>query len=478
MPCRELLRSRRAWGHLLVTLNEMSAPSPMNVWVFREKGLPQSEVDQIHAAFERHHGPIRLQVERKPVELPRNGHAPDTLAWDDSFRIMSGLAAEHALGKDDLLCLLTTTPNEKNWYAANDPEAPSRFFMHFVDCEWVTTAPQSLVSAYGIIYCVIITLLARAKIDIRHIVHMETRGCLLDFCEDKAELSFGLRCADICGDCIDVFESAGFPTPLFEQIAAILESVRKAAVNTSQFLPEPPAFLAWPYPVAITRHKVVQSTRPLLRFLLLLDHFDSMVRYFFLAHEISEGRQPDLVDKPALGWWVEQLARSLKGTSEFREVVRIAEQEQVVMLRNERRGHGYMATSEDAYTDEAAALEQTLTRIEDELRPFFERYQLVIPREVNVADGRYRISGDLLVGSHSLHPPFEIMMDNPTERGLLDQHRVYLTDHDFVRFHAMHPFLCHETCPECKHPRLLIADGGNQYIDAVMGHRVRIQHRP
>lgn len=457
----------------------MSEPSPINVWLFREKGLPQSEAEQIHAAFERHRGPIKLRVERKPVELPKNGHVADTLAWEDVFHTMAGLAEEHPLGKDDLVCLLTSSPNENNWYAVNDPDAPSRFFMHFVDCSWVTTAPQSLVSAYGIIHCVITTLLARAGIDIRNMVHDETRGCLLDFCANKAELSFGLRCADICGDCLEVFRAAGFPTPLFEQIAAILESVRRAAVNTSQFLPEQPAFLAWPYPIAITRHKVVQSNRPLLRFLLLLDHFDSMVRYFFLAREISEGRQPVLAEKPSLGWWVDQLAQSLNGAKQFKAVVAIAQQEKVVMLRNERRGHGWMATNEDAYSEEAAALEKTLTRIEDELRPFFERYQLVIPREIRIASGDFHISGDLLAGSHSLHPPFQITIpDNPRDRGLVDQHRVYLTDREFTKFHPMYPFLCHETCPECKHPRLLITDGGDQYIDAFMGHRVNIKHLP
>jgi hypothetical protein len=445
--------------------------------IFREQTVPQAVVDQLAQIFELHPGPIKLRIERKPVEIPKNGSEPETLAWKDVFTAMSDLATKHSVPDEHSLCLLTATPNEDNWFAVNDPDHPGRFFIHVDDYSWVTCAPPQHVTAHYVMKCLFNTLLMHNQINLEDLRHYQPEGCFNDFCRRKSDLNFKLRTADICGDCLEVYRSAGLSDSLFSQVCNIMEETRRLATNTSQFLPQEEIFKTWPYPVAITRHKVVQSRRPLFRFLLLLDHFDSMVRYFFLAREVSEGRQPTLEDRPSLGWWVDQLAQSLKGAKQFREVVKIAQQDRVVMLRNERRGHGYMATTEDAYSEEAAALEQTLTRIEDELRPFFERYQLVIPREIRIAGGDFHISGDLLAGSHSLHPPFELKIpDNPCDRGLVDQHRVYLTDREFTRFHAMNPFLLHENCPECKHPRLLITDGGNQYIDAFMGHRVDIKH--
>jgi hypothetical protein len=448
-----------------------------SIVVFREQAVPQAVLEDLAQIFELHPGPIKLRIEQRPIEIPKNGREPETLAWQDAFRAISRLATNHQVTDEHSVCLLTATPNENNWFAVNNPENPGSFFIHVDDYSWVTCAPSQHVTAHYVIKCLFNSLLMRSEINFQNIRHYQPQGCFNDFCSDKIDLNFKLRTADICGDCLEVYREAGLSDSLFFQVCGILEETRRWAINTAQFLPQEEIFKTWPYPVAITRHKVVQSRRPLFRFLLLLDHFDSMVRYFFLAREVSAGRQPALVEKPSLGWWVDQLAQSLKGAKQFREVVKIAQQERVVMLRNERRGHGYMATTEDAYSKEAAELEKTLSRIEDELRPFFERYQLVIPREIRITGGDFHISGELLAGSHSIHPPFELKIsDNPRDRGLADQHHVYLTDRDFTRFHAMQPFLLHQNCPECKHPRLLITDGGNQYIDAFMGHRVNIEH--
>ena len=73
-------------------------------------------------------------------------------------------------------------------------------------------------------------------------------------------MSFKLRTADICGDCLSVFQSIGIPDSLLAQTVAIMETTRRQAINTGQFLPAEVSFSGWPFPVAITRHKAVQAT--------------------------------------------------------------------------------------------------------------------------------------------------------------------------------------------------------------------------
>jgi hypothetical protein len=254
-----------------------------------------------------------------------------------------------------------------------------------------------------------------------------------------------------------------------------MEASRRLAINTGQFLDHEASFNDWPFPVAITRHKVVQALNPLLRFMLLLDHFDSLVRYFYLAHEVEAGRRPVQVDRPSLGWWVDQLAISLQGQSHFRDVVRIAEQERVVNLRNERRGHGWMSADEESYREEADNLEKTLARIEEELRPFFEKHRLLIPRQIQLTDGTWIVDGDDLLGSHILHPPFRLeFKDDPRAVGLTGLNDVFLTDNRMQKFRRISPFIRSAFCPECRHPRVLITDGGHQFIDVLMGHRVEL----
>jgi hypothetical protein len=49
-----------------------------------------------------------------------------------------------------------------------------------------------------------------------------------------------------------------------------------------------------------------------------------------------------------------------------------------------------------------------------------------------------------------------------------------LSDRKMEGFKQISPYLCSNICPECRHQRILLTDGGNQYIDVFMGHRVKM----
>jgi hypothetical protein len=66
--------------------------------------------------------------------------------------------------------------------------------------------------------------------------HQAPRGCLFDFCSDKQGLSFNLRTADVCGDCMQVFPSVGIPDAILKQTVARMEGTRRLAINTGQLM--------------------------------------------------------------------------------------------------------------------------------------------------------------------------------------------------------------------------------------------------
>jgi hypothetical protein len=264
---------------------------------------------------------------------------------------------------------------------------------------------------------------------------------------------------------MEVFMSAGFLDDLLRQTVAIMEESRPLALNTSQFRRSLPQFERWPFPVAVTRHKVTQATNPLLRLMLLLDHFDSMIRYFYLTREILSDRVPVIDPRPSLGWWLNQLAQSLKGEKRYREVVSISLRENVVALRNERRGHGWMSANPEAYHADAENLERIIGLLEAELGPFFHAHRLVIPRMTEPNGRVYTAKGESLIGSHLLHPPLDVTLkSDPLSVGLTRMNA----------FTSPRPFIRSAICPTCHHPRILITDGGDCFIDVFMGHRVQI----
>jgi hypothetical protein len=443
------------------------------VLLFFEQGLERKYAEQTAAWFDRFPGPVTVQIGTPPVFVKPN--ADGELAWGDIFGALEKLRQDKQISPTTFLFLLTKTPNENNWYAAEDPGNMRNGFGHVGDFSWVTSAPASIIAAHYTLKGIFNTLLDEEKLPWQEMWHQQSRGCFFDFCENKWDLSLKLRTADICGDCMHIFQSVGIPDSLLKQTVAIMEASRTLAINTGQFLDQKESYNEWPFPVAITRHKVVQTQNPLLRFILLLNHFDSLVRYFYLAHEVDAGRLPAQVNRPSLGWWVDQLATSLRGERNFREVVRIAETEKVVNLRNERLGHGWMSANEESYREEAERLEGTIGQIEDELRPFFEKHRLLIPRQFHLSEGGWVVEGENLLGSHILHPPFRMeSTEDPRLLGIASKNEVYLTDNRMRAFRRISPYIRSAICPECRHPRVLITDGGSQFIDVFMGHRVEL----
>lgn len=455
-------------------MSQPIAAAKFYINLFCEIGLERRCARQVVELFDRHPGPVCVRLTEKAVELPKS-ERDNGLAWADAFKALQSLRVTYAIPNNEYTYLLTGTANEQNWYSVNDPAFMRNAFGHVGDFTWATSAPNHAIVAHYMLKSVFNAILADAGLGPEHLWHKKPRGCFNDFCQNKVEINLKLRTADICGDCLQVYKAVGLPDELLAQAVGLNESVRKTALNTRQYMPKGDDFADWPFPVAVTRHKAIQADNPLLKFMLLLDHFDSLVRYFYLAHEISKDRKPVIEERPSLGWWVDRLSHSLSGEKYFREVISIAQQDKVVNLRNEMRGHGWMRPNEEHYREIADRLEQTLGKIEDELRPFLDKYRLVIPRNIGLKDGSYLIEGEQLTGSHILHPRFSHKSaTEPRALGISEGNLVYLTDSNMTNFRPISPYIRYQLCPTCSHQRLLVTDGGRQYIDVFIGHRVNL----
>ena len=445
----------------------------LSVLLFREEGLDYVHSVQTAAWFERFSGPVKIETVEESVKL--NPDERGQLVWSDIFSVLSRIRSENNVPEKTFIVLLTHTENENNWFAVQDKDQMRNGFIHFDDYRWMTNAPSEVISVHFILKGVYNALLSESEIDWTSMFHDPPRGCLFDFCSNKTQLNLKLRTADLCGDCMHIIQSVGMPDALIQQSVLIMEESRHLAINTVQFMERRESFNEWPFPVAVTRHKVVQASNPLLRFMLLLDHFDCLVRFTYIAHEIENGRIPEIEEKPSLGWWVSKLRQAVGGENSFQEALRITENEKVVNIRNEKRGHGWMYASEESYAGEADELQATINRIEEELQPILENQRLVIPRRMEPSELIWSVEGHNLIGSHQLHPSFKIESPgDPRSIGVTSLNDIYLTNRKMESFRKISPFLNSNICPECHHQRILLTDGGRQYIDVFMGHRVKI----
>jgi hypothetical protein len=215
-------------------MSQATLSARQTVFLCLERGIERKHAEETAAWFERCPGPVAVRVEASQVQLSPN---PDgELAWTEVFSTLQKVRQEKQMAASDFLLVLTKTPNELNWYAAQDPQQVRNGFVHVADFEWVTSAPASVVAAHYTLKTIFNVLLVEAGVPWERMAHEVARGCFFDFCCKKEDLNLKLRTADICGDCLETFRSAGIPDPLLKQAVAIMEGCRRLAVNTAQFL--------------------------------------------------------------------------------------------------------------------------------------------------------------------------------------------------------------------------------------------------
>jgi hypothetical protein len=443
--------------------------------LLRERAVPKVHLKEVHTCIHRNKGPVEVSLVNKPIGLPMNEDGE--VLWAPTFEYLESWRADNNIDAEDFVYALTASPNEKNWYAVNDVEGnPRNGFGHVDDYEWVTSAPCYVLTVHYILKTLVNVILQESGKDYQEEGgHSKAIGCFGDFCADKRDLALKLKTGDICGDCLNLFQECKISDELIQQIIAVQEFVRSLAIASAPYLKKADGFPELPFPVAITKHKASHASNPLHELNTLIDHFDSLVRYSTIALSALKGKTLEVEEKPSLGWWVEELARTMQGDAQYKRAVTVAQEEKIVRIRNETRGHGWTSPSEHRYEPIVIQLHKAIAEMEDVLSSLFYDYKLVIPENTKPSGGHYVISGIKLSGSNMLHSRFEEEVDiDPVGQGFSDVGPIYLVGDQYRKFYNLSPLIVREICPECDNERILITDGSDVYIDTFAGHRTTL----
>jgi len=332
--------------------------------------------------------------------------------------------------------------------------------------------------------------------------HNPAIGCINDMCSWKPDITIKLRTADICPLCMIRLQERCANENIIKQSIAILESIRKKTLFSNSIrkdinLSEP----LLPFPVAITKRKLDMTIEPLRKFLLLLDHFDSIIRTtVILFGKITLTNAFDdffmennLNDRPSLGTWVNSLQgiantgfRNIDGNvnldSEFfnriKSILRKAEDDQIVRLRNQKRGHGYCDCYNASYKESFLKLSRSLECIENILTPFLIRCKCYYVESSNrIANMEFDVTVKPIMGNHpdfikeKIGPYHKEGSDIPINRRIYVQFGENSRENN--KWYDLHPYIIFDNCPKCLHQRVLIKDG-QSYLDPYIGHLVKI----
>ncbi len=125
----------------------------------------------------------------------------ERLSWKDLFHANNDFRKKSGIPEEDIVILLTDYGNYPNWFSGYDEETPNNYFVHTEQWELYAAGDNRYPIAYQIVSILLKQIMFDKPSEMFTAMHKTARGCILDFCEQKEEISFKLRTADICPDC-------------------------------------------------------------------------------------------------------------------------------------------------------------------------------------------------------------------------------------------------------------------------------------
>ncbi|MFN5460451.1 MAG: hypothetical protein ACK5AY_11135 [Bacteroidota bacterium] len=164
------------------------------------------------------------------------------LSWERIFEKCSWFRLKYRLQEDDFCIFLTELSNDKNWFAAADPSSEKNLFVQTLFWDYFTGSDQRYPVAYHVVTVLLKILIFKDYSDLNQNWHKIPVGCMMDFCQDKKQVSLKLRTADICETCQNLITSRKIDQLLVQQVFNVMEGIRSQMSFKSRFVfnPLPP----------------------------------------------------------------------------------------------------------------------------------------------------------------------------------------------------------------------------------------------
>jgi hypothetical protein len=154
--------------------------------------------------------------------------------WSDFYLKCRKYRSWQNVPRKDMVIILTGQANQRNWFSALDSQNGLDGFVHTGDWEAYIPAPPAFPIAYEVISLALQQNMYKEWNNLKDTTHRQAIGCMNDFCKDKADVILKLRTADICHECLAMFERH-YPLPVIHHVLQIMESLRVQMLYSQNF---------------------------------------------------------------------------------------------------------------------------------------------------------------------------------------------------------------------------------------------------
>ncbi len=462
----------------------------MIIRISRTVRLPETLLQKVIAELQKVHGPLDFRHQSPPLMFQ-----VDDFKWHDFFETCTQYRQQQAIEEVDYLVVLTELRNASNWFSWFSDRGERTIFIHASDWESYIYSEPEFPLAYEVVSNVLQSLsYENLKEDLWQYIHNKAIGCMNDMCEWKPDITLKLRTGDICPDCMSMMMKAKIPADIVQQGINVFDLLRRRMLFSRDWQHSMSFDEKLPFTVAITKRKLGTTQDPLRKLLMLIDHFDALVRTAVLmmicltkTHDQQKSflAEENLNETPSLGNWVNALAH-LCGTpgqmladlqlpdnfaDRLSKVIKIANEEKIVKIRNEQRAHGYIACHDKEYSTRFMYCIPALENIEQLLSPLFFRFKYYyVIKSMRIQNKQFIITVNDLSGSNPAFVEKEEKTEFINIEDIPVNGKVHLVTHDLTKWLDASPYMEYKECAQCHQSRVLIFDG-RYLLDPYIGHR-------
>jgi len=153
------------------------------------------------------------------------------LSFSQLYDICENYRKKHSIDKNDHVFLLSGANNYQNWFSNMDHQG-NNYFVQVTEWElfFGTEIEVSFLLCYHVLAWLLKRKLFSSEDEVMAAVHTKAKGCMMDFCQDKRDITLKIRTADVCPECLNIIKSKDVPFNFLNQVFSLWEEIRKNIV--------------------------------------------------------------------------------------------------------------------------------------------------------------------------------------------------------------------------------------------------------
>jgi len=215
----------------------------MNVHIIRDEHCPLAVYQNVFEKLSKSAGVIRFiksmddnlvaddtddMFDEKETEPINKYHF---LSFSQLYDICENYRKKHCIDKNDHVFLLSGANNYQNWFSNMDHQG-NNYFVQVTEWElfFGTEIEVSFLLCYHVMAWLLKRKLFSSEDEVMAAVHTKAKGCMMDFCQDKRDITLKIRTADVCPVCLNIIKSKDVPFNFLNQVFSLWEEIRKNIV--------------------------------------------------------------------------------------------------------------------------------------------------------------------------------------------------------------------------------------------------------